>query len=560
MTRKAFVALTVAPILISSSSWAQTTLTSVDGQIAGDRFADAVAGIGDVNGDTIPDWAVGAPHANPNGPLSGHAVVISGSTGVELLQYDGNSAGDQFGSAVAGADLNGDGFSDLVVGAHGDDAGGAESGTIYVYSGLDGQPMYSRTGTSAGDYYGFAIDIVPDTDGDGLPEILVGAWTAGDSGVNSGQVQLLKGTDGSVIWTRTGGMAYDYFGKSVAGLEDVNGDGFGDVVIGAPGRQSGRGAAFVYSGANGALLSSLAGNSAGDSFGETVSSAGDLNGDLRGDFLIASPGSDAALSNAGMVQAYSGKRGTPLYTLLGQSIGDYFGSTLAGGMDVTGDSVPDFIIGAPHADPKGSGSGQVRVFSGSDGMLAGTLDGLAANDSFGGALACSADSNGDGVAELLIGAWGEDTGSGAFAGKLHVITFAEEPTNVVSYCSSTPNSNGTAASMGHLGSTVVSANDFQITAQGAFPNVPGLFFYGPDETATPFGDGTLCVGGPIARFDAVNTDATGAASHAVAYSAPPLPSALITAGSTWKFQFWYRDPAGTVAQFNLSNGLSVTFE
>ncbi len=560
MNRNALAAFTFAPLLLSANSWAQTPLASVDGEFAGDRFADAVAGIGDVNGDTIPDWAVGAPHANPNGLHSGRAVVISGATGVELLMYEGNSANDQFGSAVAGADLNGDGFSDLVVGAHGDDAGGSESGTVTVYSGFDGGQMYFRTGMTPGDYYGYELSIVPDVDGDNLPEILVGAWTAGGAGINAGQAQLIKGSDGSILQTWGGAQAYDFFGKAVAGLEDVNGDGFGDVLIGAPGRMNGRGAAFVYSGATGALLASYAGDNSNDSFGAVLSSAGDLNGDGRGDFMIASPGSDLAQVNGGMVEVFNGKRGNKLFTFFGQAVGDYFGSSLAGGLDLTGDSVPELIIGTPHADPKGSSSGQVRVFSGSDGALVATLDGLASKDSFGGAVACSPDTNGDGAGELLIGAWGEDTGSGAFAGKLHVITFAVEPTNVVSYCSSAPNSNGTSASMDHAGSTLVAANDFQLTALGAVPNVPGLFFYGPNESSTPFGDGTLCVGGQIARFDATTTDSQGLASVAVDFTAPPIPSAVISAGSTWKFQFWYRDPAGVQAPFNLSNGLSVTFE
>lgn len=561
MIRTTITAIAFAPLLLSNSAAAQTEVLSVDGKNAGDRFGNAVANIGDVNGDSISDWAIGAPFGDANGTLSGSAVIVSGANGAELYSFLGNSTNDLFGYSLAGADLNGDGAADLVVGAYGDDARGSDSGSIFVYSGATGALMYTRSGISAGDNFGFAVDTVPDVDGDGLPDLVIGSWTADTAGmVNSGRVRVLKGTNGSGILVLKGGQPYNFFGKSVAGLEDVNGDGIGDVLVGAPGRNSGRGAAFVFSGADGSSLYGYGGVANNDAFGSSVAYAGDIDGDGRGDFMVGSPGSDEGQDNGGKVVVFSGQSGQVQYSFLGSHVGDNLGSSLAGGIDLTGDSVADLILGAPYADPNGQSSGQVLIYSGSDGLLTATLDGQAAEARLGGAVAATQDVTGDGVGEVLVGAWGEDAGLGAFTGMLHVVTLSTAPVDVVSFCSSTSNSSGSAAVIGHAGSTTISADSFELRVEGAVANVPGIFFYGLNESNTPFGDGTLCVDGSITRLQAVTTDAQGAAARAVDFANPPAQSGLITAGSTWKFQFWFRDPQGVSAPFNLSNGLSVTFQ
>ena len=127
------------------------------------------------------------------------------------------------------------------------------------------------------------------------------------------------------------------------------------------------------------------------------------------------------------------------------------------------------------------------------------------------------------------------------------------------YCDNLPNSTGQSAAIGWSGSGSVAANDLVLQVSGATFNKPGLFFYGPDTTQTPLGDGYLCITGNIQRLPVVFTDTLGAASYAVDLEHPTLPTNTIQAGETHHFQFWHRDTAGTLANYNLSDALTVPF-
>jgi hypothetical protein len=125
-----------------------------------------------------------------------------------------------------------------------------------------------------------------------------------------------------------------------------------------------------------------------------------------------------------------------------------------------------------------------------------------------------------------------------------------------SYCSVTNNSTGQPALMSSSGTTSIAANNFGLVCSGCPHNAAGLFFYGPNEVQAAFGNGFRCVGGTVWRLGLHPANASGVATDAINFGAVP---AAITAGSTWKFQYWYRNPAGGGALFNLSDGLSVTF-
>jgi hypothetical protein len=131
------------------------------------------------------------------------------------------------------------------------------------------------------------------------------------------------------------------------------------------------------------------------------------------------------------------------------------------------------------------------------------------------------------------------------------------------YCTVTPNSVGTGTTLTAQGSTSIAANDFSLFTGSSPPNTFGLFFYGAAMANTPLGDGVRCVapgGVGLFRFNpATLTGFFGESLQLVDYSAPPIPAGQITVGSTWYFQFWYRDSSGGPAGFNLSDGVEATF-
>lgn len=128
---------------------------------------------------------------------------------------------------------------------------------------------------------------------------------------------------------------------------------------------------------------------------------------------------------------------------------------------------------------------------------------------------------------------------------------------ISNYCSTSPNSVGSGATISALGTTSILANDLVLTAVGAPPSIQGLFFFGPNEAQAPLGNGWLCISGSIQRFPVSPTDNLGTVAYAVDNTGPHV-NGLWTVGSTWKMQYWYRDPS-MGAGFNLTDGLSATF-
>jgi hypothetical protein len=127
------------------------------------------------------------------------------------------------------------------------------------------------------------------------------------------------------------------------------------------------------------------------------------------------------------------------------------------------------------------------------------------------------------------------------------------------YCATAPNSIGPGALMDWAGSLSIAANDFELRVDSAAPSQFGIFYYGPDALQLPFGDGFRCIDGQTFRLPVVTTDVTGTASYAIDYTNPQEPAGEITALSSWRFQFWYRDPAAGGAGFNLSDAIEATF-
>ena len=354
------------------------------GDSINDEFGTSVSGAGDVNGDGFADFIVGAPNDNPNGNDSGSARVFSGADGSVLYNFDGDSSDDSFGTSVSDAgDVNGDGFDDVIVGAFGDDDGGDRSGSAQVFSGADGSVLYRFDGESAGEAFGISVSGAGDVNGDGIPDLVVGASAADNNGVNTGAARVFSGADGSVLYKFLGEAEFDFFGFPVSGAGDVNGDGFADLIVGASNADAigsdgfRTGLARVFSGADGSVLYNFDGDSTFDNFGASVGGAGDVNGDGFADLIVGASRDDNNNSDSGNVRVFSGADGSVLLDLNGDRQRDALGVSVSGAGDVNGDGVADFVVGG-QVD-FGRDNGFARVFTslipaGSSNILLGDVD------------------------------------------------------------------------------------------------------------------------------------------------------------------------------------------
>jgi len=412
------------------------------GEAAADQFGISVAGAGDVNGDGYDDVLVGATGNDAGASNAGAASVFFGGAAPDAaadLTVIGSAASDQMGRSVGGAgDVNGDGFDDLIVGAYLNDAGGASAGRAYVVFGgtaPDGVPDVILTGAAAGDLFGYAVAGAGDLDGDGLPDLVVGAparTTANGTGSGAAYVYSNANTGAGVaLWSALGAAANDRFGQSVAAAGDVNGDGYGDLIVGAwlndaGGADTGR--AYLYFGGPGADATpdlTLTGAASGDRFGRSVAGAGDVNGDGYDDLIVGAYVNDAGGTDTGRAYIYFGGAApdaTPDLTLTGAAVDDQFGIAVAGAGDVNGDGYADVIVGAWLNDAGGTNAGRAYVFFGGatpDATPDLVLTGAAAGDTFGYSVASAGDVNGDGYADVIIGAVFNSAG-GVGAGQAYV--------------------------------------------------------------------------------------------------------------------------------------------
>lgn len=389
--------LVVLTAFLAPVAVAQEVHWNLHGLSQDERFGTAVAGSGDINGDGFDDLIIGSPHETSNGMGAGRVMVVSGLNGTLLYLAQGSAPSAFLGASVSMAgDVDNDGFPDFAMGAPGDYRMQDPPGRVRVVSGATGQDLFVVVDASGSEQLGVAVSDAGDADGDGFDDILIGAARR----QLAGGALLISGQTGLLIRDFVGEQPFDYFGLVVSSAGDVDGDGIEDHVIGGNG-----GYAKVYRGVNGALHYTSRRGFPGDRYGTSLDEIGDLDGDGRSDLVI---GAVAGNDGTGQVFVISGRFGELLHLLEGDAVGEQFGIRVSGAGDLNDDGDPDWLVARPLAVENGSTVGGVRAFSGADGGVLYNWIGDTF-EFFGAAIAGAGDLNGDGLADVAVGAPQADT-------------------------------------------------------------------------------------------------------------------------------------------------------
>ncbi|PXW88258.1 FG-GAP repeat protein [Nitrosomonas sp. Nm84] len=502
----------------------------LDGAAANDFSGGSISSAGDVNDDGFDDLIVGAHGTDPNGSYSGSSYVVFGKAtgfnaaldlsslnGSSGFRLDGVATDDGAGRSVSTAgDVNNDGFDDVIVGAPNPGWNGKTgylSNSYVVFgkasgfhatldlSDLDGNNGFQLKGVALGDLLGTSVSNAGDVNGDGFDDVIVSARRAGPNGYGSGASYVVFGKasgfndtldlsnlDGSNGFRLDGVVTGDASGESVSTAGDVNGDGFADLIVGAPGadlngdksgasyvvfgKATGFNAALNLSDLNGSNGFRLDGVAENDRSGSSVSSAGDVNGDGFDDVIVgafnANPNSDRSGASYVVFGKATGFDATLNLSSLNGSNGfrldggitEYSGNSVSGAGDVNGDGFDDLIIGASgSSSPNGNYSGASYIVFGKSAGFNATLnltrlssdegfrlDGVATGDESGSQVSNAGDVNGDGFDDLMIGAARADP-NGDFSGSSYVVFGSSSlgGGNVIEGTSGDDNLTGTSA-------------------------------------------------------------------------------------------------------------------
>jgi FG-GAP repeat/FG-GAP-like repeat/Tetratricopeptide repeat len=390
-----------------------------DGEGANDQFGWIARGLGDVDGDGVPDFVTSAPTHGGGGEQAGRVYVYSTKSGKLLWSVDGK-ANDQLGTGVESAgDTDGDGVQDVIASAPGSD-------TAYVYSGKDGHVLLTFHGESKGDNFGNHVSSVGDIDRDGHADVIVGAPSNAAHGKDTGRAYVYSGADGHVLLTLTGAHSGDQYGSAVTGWSDRE---HGFLVVGAPGagvHKTGR--VYVYDALSQKPKFTFDSDASGNLLGYMfVSVPGDVDADGMPDVFASDWSNTAKGPSTGRVYVRSGRTGGPLLTLTGETAGEGFGTTQSIAGDVDGDGHADLIVGSWQYAGAAISGGRAYLYSGKDGRLMKTYTCRTPGDTFGFDAVALGDVDGDGTTDFLITS-GWSAVKGFHSGRIFLISSGVSPT------------------------------------------------------------------------------------------------------------------------------------
>ncbi|WP_426954136.1 beta strand repeat-containing protein [Muricoccus radiodurans] len=395
----------------------------LDGAAANDRSGYSVSSAGDVNGDGYDDLLIGAYQADPNGSNSGSSYVVYGGatnpgnlnlgalTAAQGFRLDGAAAGDVSGYSVSSAgDVNGDGYDDLIIGASGTSPNGGQSGSSYVVYGGSTNPGnlnlgaltaaqgFRLDGAAELDFSGLSVSSAGDVNGDGFDDLIIGAYGAGPNGAQSGSSYVVYGgaTNPGTLnvgaltaaqgFRLDGAAAYDNSGLSVSSAGDVDGDGYDELIIGAPyaapnGPYSGS-SYVVFGEATAAVVrtAALDGAAYGGDFADILSGVGGaerLFGRDGDDTLVGGAGADSLDGGAGTdtaSYATSSGRVSAALSLQPSTDNDAQFDTLVGIENLTGSDFDDGLFGDLGDNVLDGGAGDDALYGqgGADTLIGGT--------------------------------------------------------------------------------------------------------------------------------------------------------------------------------------------
>lgn len=384
---------------------------------------------GDVNGDGYSDVLVSVYNNVFGVSKDGRVQLFLGTgngIGSAAAWTSEGKGGTNYGESIGSAgDVNGDGYFDVVVGAPRFSNGEENEGAVFVYygspSGLDTNPSWIMEGNQANAFFGASVSTAGDVNKDGYADVVVGASYYDDGETNEGKIFVYLGSATGLAktpyFTAQSDQVNAFFGKSVSSAGDVNHDGFGDIVVGAPGYDHGQineGRAYLYLGTYGGMTQAPAwtgeSNQADASYGNSVAYAGDLNGDGFSDVVVGANRFDDKMSNVGKLYVYMGSaNGFSLYpdwTMTGNQIDGNLGISVNAAGDINGDGYGELIAGA-YSNNVQDPVGNVFIYYGS-------RTGVSTNSiilnkqnypgvNLGLSVATAGDINGDGYADIMAG-------------------------------------------------------------------------------------------------------------------------------------------------------------